>query len=307
MSLNSAQKNQQQRSRGRQPSFLAAQRPCCALSGLVIMAMAISGCQSIENSQDNQIDSYQSSTVTDASSSARDPQKVAEIRTRIAAQYIQKNQIDNAQRQLALALEANDRYAPAYDMMGVLLQQEGSAVSLKKADSYFVKAIRLDPDFMQTHNNYGVYLSQMGRYQEAIRQFETAGSTLGYSGRIKALENLGVTALKTDDTELALKTFTRILDNDRNNLTAHIELVDLLLASGQLTQAQDLYTETLMIMGHNALETPRVLFQGIRLAHLENNLIEQENLSSQLLANFPLSPEAKKLKDWLRNPKAKWQ
>ena len=120
-------------------------------------------------------------------------QEIARVRTSLAAQYIRKNELDAAQRQLEKAFAANSRYAPAYDMMGVLLQQEGSRLNLEKADAYFKKAIALDGDFEQARNNYGVYLSQMKRYSEAAQQFEIAGSALGYEGRISALENLGRT------------------------------------------------------------------------------------------------------------------
>lgn len=51
----------------------------------------------------------------------------------------EKNELDTAQQQLEKAFAADSRYAPAYDMMGVLLQQEGSRINLAKADEYFKK------------------------------------------------------------------------------------------------------------------------------------------------------------------------
>lgn len=238
---------------------------------------------------------------------ATDPDKIAEVRTRMAAQYIRDNELDAAQRQLEKAFSANNRYAPAYDMMGVLLQKEGSSVNLQKADSFFKKALAIDPDFMQARNNYGVYLSQVGRNEDALKQFELAGAALGYEGRIGALENLGRTALKVDNKTLATQAFVRALEGNRNSLVAHIELVDLLIDSNRIEQAQDLYDETLILLAKDANKIPRILLQGIKLAHAQNNRYTQEELSQQLLADFPLSEEATQLKGWIRNPEAPWK
>lgn len=197
--------------------------------------------------------------------SSRQANEIAYIRTQMAAQYLHHNQLDDAKRQLEKALAANERYAPAYDMMGVLLQTEGSALNVAKAESYFRQAITLQPQLMKARNNYGVYLAQLGRYDEALIQFEIAGTALGYEGRIKALENLGVTALEVDNYELATDTFVRILERDRNNLLAHLELVDLLIMSNQWQQAKTLYAEMLTLVELD-ITHPRIQQQGAKLS-----------------------------------------
>ena len=190
--------------------------------------------------------------------------------------------------------------------MGVLLQQEGSRINLAKADQYFKKAIALDKDFVQAHNNYGVYLSQMKRYREAAEQFEIAGASLGYEGRIGALENLGRTYLQLGDNSAAAKAFLRALDGNRNSIIAHIELVDLLLEQQRVPQAQRLYDETLILVQGQGI-SPRLLLQGIKLAAAQNNITTRQQLAQQLLSAYPLSDEAKQLKTWLNNPEAPWK
>jgi type IV pilus assembly protein PilF len=54
---------------------------------------------------------------------------------------------------------------------------------MEKADAYFKRAISSEPDNAQARNNYGTYLYQMQRYNEAIEQFTVAGATLGYEQR----------------------------------------------------------------------------------------------------------------------------
>ena len=270
-----------------------------------LLAVLLTGCQSTPSNDLSGSTPYQNSTQPNKDRHV-DKQEVARVRTSLAAQYIRKNQLDIAQQQLEKAFAADSRYAPAYDMMGVLLQQEGSRLNLAKADGYFKKAIELDPNFEQARNNYGVYLSQMKRYAESAQQFEIAGSALGYDGRIGALENLGRTYLQLNNRPEAAKAFLRALEGNRNSLIAHIELVDLLLEQQRVPQAQGLYDETLILIQGQGI-SPRLLLQGIKLAAAQNDIATRQDLAQQLLSAYPLSEEAKQLKGWLNNPKAPWK
>lgn len=270
-----------------------------------LSVLLLSGCQSTPTNDLLGSAPYQGSTRPNDNRNL-DQQEIARVRTSLAAQYIRENQLDAAQRQLEKAFAADSRYAPAYDMMGVLLQQEGSRLNVEKADQYFKKAITLDKDFDQAHNNYGVYLSQMKRYKEAAAQFEIAGASLGYEGRIGALENLGRTYLQLNDHPAAAKAFLRALDGNRNSLIAHFELVDLLLEQQRVQQAQRLYDETLLLVKGQSI-SPRLLLQGIKLAAAQNNIATRQQLAQQLLSAYPLSDEAKQLKTWLNNPEAPWK
>ncbi len=271
----------------------------------MVLALFLTGCQTVPADDLTGSNRYQTSTESSDKRTV-DQKEIARVRTSLAAQYIRENKLDDAQRQLEKAFAADNRYAPAYDMMGVLLQQEGSRLNLQKADQYFKQAIEMDADFTQVRNNYGVYLSQMQRYKEAQVQFEIAGSTLGYEGRIGALENLGRTYLQLNDHPAAAKTFLRALEGNRNSLIAHIELVDLLIEQQRIVQAQRLYDETLLLMKGQGTN-PRIFLQGIKLAAAQGDIGTRQQLAQQLLSSYPLSEEAKQLKIWLNNPEAPWK
>lgn len=234
------------------------------------------------------------------------PTEVARVRTTIASELIRDHKLDDAKRQLELAFSADPSYAPAYDMMGILLQQEGSKINLQKADGFFQKAISLDPNFIQARNNYGVYLAQQNRHQEAIKQFEIAGSTLGYEGRASALENLGRTALRLNDEALAVQSFTKALNADRYSVVARSEMVDILLKQGKINEANKLHNDLMQLLGDKNLD-PRTLVQGIRLANTLGNKTQQQKLVQQLFDLHPLSHEAKQVRTWLSNPAVKWK
>lgn len=271
-----------------------------AVMGVTVMISSLLiGCSS-------KTPAYTPLQTTDTNRLTNDPKEVARVRTAIASQFIRDHQLDDAKRQLERVFEADKNYAPAYDMMGVLLQQEGSPINLQKAEGYFKRAIQLDPEFTQAHNNYGVYLSQTKRYGEALQQFEIAGSTLGYEGRSGALENLGRTALKLNQTELATQSFMKALDANRQSVIARIELIDIFIQQGKYQNAQMLYDDVVLLLG-NKNTGARVLLQGIQLAKAYGNAAEQQRLIQQLFDLYPTSDEAVRLKKWLNNPGMPWK
>lgn len=264
---------------------------------LTTLTVLLTACQSTSQ---NTTSVYQG---TDPSQRKRDKMELAQARTALAGQYINQRQLDAAKRQLDEAIEAQPNYAPAYDMMGNLLKIEGSPSNIANAEKYFKKAISLDPDFIQARNNYGVYLSELGRHQEAIEQFNIAGSTLGYHNRAGALENLGLTYLKMNNPKAAEMAFNKAIETESATVTAKMEMIDILIGRHESLKAKAYFNDLkTMAQLHNQPMPPRLLYQGVRLGILQNDRQEIQRLSSQLLSQHPLSDEAKQLKQWLNNP-----
>lgn len=264
-----------------------------AIGAVTVLTMLLSACQTTTPTSNNTTATY-AGTGSDRTEAAR-------IRTQLAAQYIRERKLDIALQQLEIAMASDARYAPAYDMMGVLLQTEGSARNMARADEYFRKALGIDPNFSQSRNNYGVYLSAMGKYNEAIAQFEIAGTTLGYEGRAASLENMGRAYLALKNPDKAKASFLRALDANSARIDARVELTDIFLNENNLIFAKEAYDEVLARVGNQQLP-PRLLFQGIRIADMQKATSQRQRLAQQLLALYPLSEEAKKLKAWLSDP-----
>lgn len=258
---------------------------------LAVLVVALTGCQSTPSGHSSDVRAVSAKS------------QLAQVRTALAGQYISERKLDDAKQQLEIAFQADSRYAPAYDMMGNLLSEEGSQINLAKADEYFKKALSIDPNFTQARNNYGVYLSKVGRYTEAIEQFNIAGSTLGYMGRSSSLENLGLTYLKIGDEKSAENAFNRALEIDSELVVAKMELIDILINQKRTLQAKEYYDSLKNLWQlHNEPMSARLIYQGLKLSILQNNPQERQRLSGLLLSQYPLSDEAKKLKTWLNNP-----
>lgn len=263
--------------------------------GVLGCVLLLAGCQTTTTTT---VSNYQGAPVDNRASGKSE---VARVRTALAAQYIAERKLDIAKRQLETAFEADSRYAPAYDMMGILLQTEGSAANLAKADEYFRRAISLDSGFIQAYNNYGVYLSLVGKDREAIQYFQKAGSTLGYENRTQALENLGLTYKKLGNKANAKESFIRAVEVNTGSAVARMELIDIFLAEGNSLIAKRLYDELNDMAGGYDLPA-RVMFQGVRIAIAQGNRVQQQAIAQKLLSVHPLSNEAKRLKQWLQNP-----
>lgn len=233
------------------------------------------------------------------------PKAAVATRTALAAEYIRSGDLDAAKRNLDEALETDSKSVEANNMMGVLLQQEGSASNLLKAETYFKRAVSLDPTDAQVRNNYGVYLSGRKRYPEAVTQFKVAGATLGYDGRAAALENLGRTYVQVNDSVNAEKTFKQALQANRESLIARLELAEIFLQKNQLRDASGIYNDYLRITGGQ--QGARSLWLGIRIARAERDNMRMNNFVSQLSTQYPNSAEYKQYLQLQQKPEAVWK
>jgi len=259
------------------------------LSSLCIAVGVLAGCQS-----------------TGGEIVKKDPEKAVKVRTQMAVEYLKSGDLDAAKRELDQALQNSSRDVQANMMMGVLLQQEGSAINLEKADSYFKRALSADSKNAQVRNNYGTYLYQVERYNDALEQLNIAGSTLGYDQRSKALENAGRIYLKLGDTANAEKTFKQALQANRDSYISMLELAEIFYLNQQTPAATQLYEQFARSVGQNN-QSARALWIGIRIARANKDDLGQQVLVNQMRALFPESPEYQRYLQLQYNTEAVWK
>ncbi len=120
-------------------------------------------------------------------------QASARIHTELAASYYEREQYVVALQELGAALQADDSYAPAYNvraLVRMVLHEDD------KADADFRRSLQLDSSNSGTHNNYGWFLCQRGRAKESIREFQEALKNPLYATPELAYVNLGVCSRK---------------------------------------------------------------------------------------------------------------
>lgn len=237
---------------------------------------------------------------------SKDPQKAVESRTKLAAQHIRNGDLDSAKKALDQALKTDSRSVEAHIMMGVLLQAEGSQPNLEQAEYHYKRAIALDSKNPRARNNYGGYLYQRQRYNDAIEQLNIAGSTLGYDQRGLALQNLGRTYLKLNDLENAERYLKQAIQVDRTAYLAMIELAELFYLSQRHKEARQAYEMFVRTVGQKNQDAA-ALWTGLRIARANDDQIGMQVLVNQLRGLYPNSVEYKRYLKLQYTTEAVWK
>ncbi|KAA8733258.1 type IV pilus biogenesis/stability protein PilW [Acinetobacter qingfengensis] len=248
----------------------------------------------------------QTTTSSNSTLGEKNPEKAVQLRTQLAAEYIRNGQLDKAKNELDNALTTNSRSVEANAMMGVLLQQEGSPANMKKAEDYFRRALSIESGNAQVRNNYGTYLFQLQRYQEAAEQFKIAGSTLGYQQRYRSLENLGQVYLRLNDKVNAEKSFRQAIQVNRNAVNAKLELAELLYGQQRFTLAGQMYEDYVRSTDQRN-QSAQALWLGVRLARVRHDDMGMQVLANQLRAQYPESVEYKTYLQLKNGSEAVWK
>jgi type IV pilus assembly protein PilF len=215
------------------------------------------------------------------------PAESARSRVAIAAQYLQKGEQDKALRHLQRALEQDPKSWEAHSVMGVLMEQEGDD---KRAEEHYRKAISLNEDYPQAHNNYGVMLFRLKRYDESIRQLSLAAGNLAYDRRESAYENLGKAYLAASDNAQARQAFEKALRLEPRLPEASLELAYMAF------EAHDVPRANLYFQRHQKAldgETPsaRSLWLGTILARERGDREASASSAAMLKKLYPDSRE----------------
>jgi TolB-like protein/DNA-binding winged helix-turn-helix (wHTH) protein len=152
-----------------------------------------------------------------------------------------------AARALALrALELNGELGAAHTILGLVKIGDWDFPS---AESEFKRAIALEPNSVKAHSWYGVFLAEIGRSNEGIRELKIAESLDPLALDVQADMGLALyLGHRYDEAEQVLK---RILGQDPSMAVAHRHLVRIYAAREQIPEyiteivkANDWYEET---------------------------------------------------------------
>lgn len=214
----------------------------------------------------------------------QDKGKSLELHVQMALGYVEKGNRESARHHLSKAFEIDKSSATATNAMAMLYQLEGE---LALAEEQFKLALKRDKNLTVAHNNYGIFLYNQKRYQEAYAQFELAAADLGYLGRSQALTNVGRAALKIGNTVRAQAAFEHACILDKRNAEAFLELADINFQKQEYADAKKNLDMFVLL----ANQTPRSLMLAIGLEKIFGNKDKEASLALILKNNFPYSKE----------------
>lgn len=228
-------------------------------------------------------------TVSDHPEDIASAAKRAEIHTELGANYLMRNQLDVAKAELEEALRLDSDNSAAHNIMALL------QIRLKddsKAEYHFRRSISLDPDNSDARNNYGVYLCERGRYDDADEQFRTALKNPLYKSPEQADVNAGICRLKKSDKVAARQYFRAALQINPKQTVALVHMARLSLESGETLSARG-FMQRYFALGP---ETPETLLLAFRIERALGAKDAQATYALRLRGKFPDSAEAKQLR-----------
>lgn len=203
---------------------------------------------------------------------------------KLAIGYLENGNRESARHHIQQAFELDSRSSRAYAAQGLLLQSEGEP---ERAEENFRKALRYDDDFTQARNNYGAFLFQQERYEEAYEQFVRASEDLDYDNRARALLNLGRTALELDRPEKARAALEQAINLNEELAPALLELAQMEFEDEAYADAKRYLDRYAEVRRHSA----RSLLLGIKIERIFDNKDKEASYALALKNRFPYSDE----------------
>jgi len=240
------------------------------------LALVVAGCAVQHDSP-----STESGTITGNIGDARNR---ARIHTDLAAAYYERGTMGVALEELRTATAADDSYAPAYGLFG-LVYTELREKSL--AEGSFERALRLAPNDPDINHNYGWFLCQNGRERDSIRYFLQAVRNPLYAAPWRSYSAAGVCSLRVDNRKDAEDFFQRALKLEPDESTSLLRLGDIRFRQGNVGEARKL------IARYNKLAAPSAesLWLALRIERKLGERVAEQSYANQLRRRFPASAE----------------
>lgn len=240
--------------------------------GMPLLLLALVGCASQPGRNAN---------------SERDP---AFLNAQLGLGYLRQGNYEVALSKLQRALEHDPRQPDANHYIAVLYQRLGET---EKADRHFRKALSVSEDNTSLFNNYGVFLCNDGRFEDAERYFLKVLADPLYNQPADVKENIGLCAQRAGDLPKAEKYLNEALELDAKRPAVLLGLAQIAYEQAQYQRSRSYLRDYLALARH----TPESLWLGVRLARELGRRDELASYSLLLKAQYPDSREASLLKD----------
>jgi len=215
-----------------------------------------------------------------------DDQKAATYNAELATNYLASGNLEHAQLKLGRALSQDHNNALANNTNGKLLAELEKPAEAEKA---FQRSIKLDAKRAEYRNNYGIFLCDQNRAEEAISQFETAAENKFYQTPEFALDNAGVCAMDHDRIVLAEKHLRAAIRQNPVFAPAMLHMAELKLKTGDALLADAYYSRYVTL----ARQTPQSLFVGISIRRELGDNTAVEQFAQELVSAYPRSSQAR--------------
>lgn len=241
---------------------------------VALAALALSACVTVDE---------------DGKSTAQPNDKQAAVYAQLAERYMVENRLDIALREAETALSLDSRNAYANDVMARI------QVRLRdndKAETYYRRAVNADPSSGIIRNNFGTFLCDQGRVDDAVDEFLVAAKNPLYARPDIAFSNAAVCLMKKPDPKKAAIHFKAALEKNPRMPLPLYYMAQISFESGQPLAARGFLSRYLEV----AKDSPGVLLLAVRIERALGAKDAMASYSVRLRGKYPDSPEAKQLR-----------
>ncbi|MDJ0955558.1 MAG: type IV pilus biogenesis/stability protein PilW [Arenicellales bacterium] len=217
------------------------------------------------------------------------PAQRADVHAQLAAEYMERNALKTAYKELEEALSIVPSHSRSNYVMAVLQTRLND---YDKANSYYKRALKSDPQNSEAAHDYGIFLCDQGKVEEALQSFEQALGNPLYTGVMLTNLRAGECLItQGEDLDQAENYFKAVLDVNPNISTALYYMAEINYTRGNFLSARG-YIERFFSVH---VETPESLLLATKI---ETALVAHdvaEDYARRLKAKFPSSDEVRQL------------
>lgn len=214
-----------------------------------------------------------------------DLEKRARVRLELAGLYLGRGQHDTALEEVQRALAFKNDLPEAYNLQGLAYAAKGD---LQRAEQAYQRALQLVPGDGNTLHNYGWFLCQQRRWDDADAQFSGALAQPQYRDAMRTLLAQGVCQARAGRWAEAERTLSRSFELDPSNPVTAYNLSDVLLRRGELERARFYIAR---INSQPELSSAQSLWLAARIERRLGNMQGVLEIGRKLQERFPESAE----------------
>lgn len=216
-----------------------------------------------------------------------DASKRARVRLELASAYFSRGQMTTALDEIKQSIAADPSVAAAYNLRGLIYANLGDH---RLAVESFRRALQIDPQDADTQQNFGWYLCQQSRFEEADAMFAQALKAPRNQDNPRTLLAQGVCDARAGKLESAERLLMRAYGLDAENPAISVNLSEVLYRRGDLERAR-FYIQR--VNGSADYISAQTLWLAARIENKSGNRASLAELGTQLRNRFPQSPEAR--------------
>ena len=225
-----------------------------------------------------------------------DKNKLHDTHLSLGLTYLQRDNREASRRHLQKALALKPNSPSAHNGLALLYQLTGETAL---AEASFKRSLSEDSDFTEVRVNYGRFLYELERYNEAYPLFQKSTEDLTYDRRALALTYLGQTALELGDPIKAKSSFEHAVNINNRLSLPMIELGDLYFSEKDYVKSKEYLDRYVAIEGRTA----RSLWLGIRIERIFGSKDKEASYVLALKNLHPYSAEYLEYRNQLQSKK----